>query len=73
MKTNEQLLDVIENYLAQTGCPAEPEHLYAPIGYSLAGGGKRLRPMLVLLACGIFSDDVQQALPAAAEIGRAHV
>lgn len=68
MQTNEQLLDVIENYLAQTEFPAEPEHLYAPIGYSLAGGGKRLRPMLVLLACGIFSDDVQQALPAAAAV-----
>ena len=68
MQTNEQLLSIIENYLAQTEFPAEPELLYAPIGYSLAGGGKRLRPMLVLLACGLFSDDVQQALPAAAAV-----
>ena len=42
MQTNEQLLLAIENYLAQTEFPAEPERLYAPIGYSLAGGGKRL-------------------------------
>ena len=47
MQTNEQLLLAIENYLAQTEFPAEPERLYAPIGYSLAGGGKRLRPMLL--------------------------
>ena len=68
MQTNEQLLSAIENYLAQTDFPAEPEFLYAPIGYSLAGGGKRLRPMLLVLACGIFSDDMQQALPAAAAV-----
>ena len=55
MQTNEQLLLAIENYLAQTEFPAEPERLYAPIGYSLAGGGKRLRPMLLMLAHGIFT------------------
>ena len=68
MQNNEQLLQTFENYLAQTEFPAEPELLYAPIGYSLAGGGKRLRPMLLTLACGIFSDDIQKALPAAAAV-----
>lgn len=72
MQNNEQLLSVIENYLAQTELPAEPERLYAPIGYSLSGGGKRLRPMLVMLACGLFTDDLQQALPAAAAIEMFH-
>ena len=65
-QTNEQLLSAIENYLAQTEFPAEPELLYAPIGYSLAGGGKRLRPMLLMLSNGIFTDKIQHALPAAA-------
>lgn len=68
MQTNEQLLNAIENYLAQTEFPAEPELLYAPISYSLSGGGKRLRPMLLSLACGIFSDDLLQTLPAAAAV-----
>ena len=68
MQTNEQLLLAIENYLAQTEFPAEPERLYAPIGYSLAGGGKRLRPMLLMLAHGIFTDRFQAALPAAAAV-----
>ena len=72
MQTNEQMLSAIENYLAQAEFPAEPELLYAPIGYSLSGGGKRLRPMLLTLACGIFSDDVQQALPAAAAVEGFH-
>ncbi|MDE5694578.1 MAG: polyprenyl synthetase family protein, partial [Alistipes sp.] len=68
MYTNEQLQTLIENYLAQTVFPAEPEHLYAPIAYSLSGGGKRLRPMLVLLAHAAFADNVQQALPAAGAV-----
>lgn len=68
MQTNEQLLSAIENHLAQIEFPAEPQLLYAPIGYSLSGGGKRLRPMLLMLAAGIFTDSVQQALPAAAAV-----
>ncbi len=68
MQTNAQLLETIENYLAQTAFPSEPELLYAPISYSLSGGGKRLRPMLVMLSCGMFSDTTQHALPAAAAV-----
>lgn len=65
---NERLLAAIESYLAQHELPIEPERLYAPIGYSLAEGGKRLRPMLVMLACGIFTDNTAAALPAAAAV-----
>lgn len=72
MQTNERLLATIENYLAQFESPAEPERLYAPIIYSMAGGGKRLRPMLVLLACGLYADDLRPALPAAAAVEMFH-
>lgn len=72
MQTNEQLLAAIENYLAQCESPAEPERLYAPITYSMAGGGKRLRPMLLLLACGLYTDDIRPALPAAAAVETFH-
>ncbi len=68
MKSNEQLLEQIENYIAQIELPSEPERLYSPIVYSLAGGGKRIRPMLVMLGCGIFSDKYDMALPAAAAV-----
>ncbi len=72
MQTNEQLLAAIETYLAQCESPAEPELLYAPIGYSMTGGGKRLRPMLVLLACALYADDIRPALPAAAAVEMFH-
>lgn len=47
---------------------AEPNNLYQPIGYALGMGGKRLRPVMVLLACNLFGDDVEDALPAAMAI-----
>lgn len=72
MLTSDQMLSLVENYLAQTELPAEPERLYTPIGYSLAGGGKRLRPVLLMLSHALFSDDAQQALPAAAAIELFH-
>ena len=64
----EKLLDQVENYLAQMEMPAEPELLYTPIAYSMEGGGKRLRPVLLMLSYGLFSDDYQRALPAAAAV-----
>ena len=68
MQDTERLLAAVENYLAQQELPSEPEKLYAPIGYSLSGGGKRLRPMLLMLTCGIFSDRPERAMPAAAAV-----
>lgn len=64
----EKMLDQVENYLAQMEMPAEPELLYTPISYSMQGGGKRLRPVLLMLTYSLFADDYQRALPAAAAI-----
>lgn len=45
-----------------------PENLYAPIDYILGLGGKRLRPVLTLLATEIFGGDHRHALDAALSI-----
>lgn len=45
-----------------------PVELYEPIHYSLGMGGKRLRPVLLLLAYNLFKQDVENALPAAIAI-----
>ena len=42
-----------------------PVNLYNPVDYSLEMGGKRLRPTLLLMGYNIFSDNVQEAVPAA--------
>lgn len=50
----------------------EPENLYQPIYYILQLGGKRLRPVLTLLGCDIFSGDYKKALDAALAIEMFH-
>jgi geranylgeranyl diphosphate synthase type II len=39
----------------------EPAGLYEPIDYILNIGGKKLRPVLVLMACNLFTDDIEKA------------
>ena len=50
----------------------EPKNLYQPIAYILAMGGKRLRPVMVLLACNLFTDKIEKAIPAAIAIEAFH-
>jgi geranylgeranyl diphosphate synthase, type II len=43
----------------------EPRELYEPMWYALSNGGKRLRPVFVLMGCQLFSDELRKAtLPA---------
>jgi geranylgeranyl diphosphate synthase type II len=42
-----------------------PAELYEPLHYILGLGGKRLRPMLVLLACSLYDEEYEKALPPA--------
>ncbi len=45
------------------GLSTEP--LYEPIHYALSGNGKRIRPLLVLMGCHVFTDELEAAMPAA--------
>lgn len=45
-----------------------PKGLYEPIDYLLALGGKRLRPILVLMSCEAFGKEAKEALPAAQSV-----
>ena len=68
MKTPQQITEIFERHLAMINMPDEPQRLYAPIRYSLAEGGKRMRPVLAMLAYNIYADDIQRVLPAATAI-----
>ncbi|TXD47781.1 polyprenyl synthetase family protein [Polaribacter sp. IC073] len=52
-------------YLESKNWIHEPKNLYEPIDYILKLGGKRIRPVLTLMASDIFSGDFKKALPAA--------
>ncbi|MDX6745775.1 polyprenyl synthetase family protein [Polaribacter sp. PL03] len=53
------------SYLESKKWIHEPKNLYEPIDYILKLGGKRIRPVLTLMASDIFSDGFEKALPAA--------
>ncbi len=53
------------DYLATKSVEREPQNLYRPINYILNLGGKRLRPILVLMGCDLFGGVTQKALDAA--------
>lgn len=59
------MIEKIEAALRAIPYPTEPQGLYEPIAYTLALGGKRIRPRLLLLAYSLYRDDVERALPAA--------
>jgi len=47
---------------------SEPGDLYEPISYTLSLGGKRMRPVLLLMACELFEGDIKGAIPPALAI-----
>lgn len=52
-------------YLTSKNWVQEPKNLYEPVDYILQLGGKRIRPVLTLMAADIFGDEYETALPAA--------
>lgn len=71
MHSIKKLQEIIEN---EIGVRSEqlkqlvPANLYLPVDYSLGIGGKRLRPVMLLLSYNLFNDDVLSVLPAAIAI-----
>ncbi len=66
MNIIEKHLQSINEYLAEAITSKKPENLYTPIEYVLSFGGKRIRPVLTMLACEIFGMPAVKALPQAA-------
>lgn len=52
-------------YLENQNYNKEPQNLYRPIDYILGLGGKRMRPVLTLMAAEVFDAEYEKALPAA--------
>lgn len=60
-----QYQDFFISYLKNQNINKEPKNLYEPIDYILSLGGKRMRPVLTLMASEVFDADYKMALPAA--------
>jgi geranylgeranyl diphosphate synthase, type II len=63
---------IVEKYLRGFICEHKPQTLYGPAKYVLAAGGKRIRPVLTLLACEVVGGDASDALHAGAGIEILH-
>lgn len=66
------MLNTIEKFIANLSFPQKPEGLYEPIAYSLEMGGKRIRPVLTLLAHSIYKPIDENTLLAATAVEMYH-
>ena len=67
-----QFYTLIEEKLSSLDLPRRPKTLYQPYQYAIDAGGKRIRPILTLLANGMCDGIIKEALPAALAIEILH-
>lgn len=65
MKKIGELGALLEGEIAGLNWPETPKNLYDPLRYFMQLGGKRMRPILTLMAAEMFGSTPQSALPAA--------
>ncbi|MFI5453431.1 polyprenyl synthetase family protein [Pedobacter sp. UC225_61] len=72
MHSSTQLQEIIEKAIPQIEYPKHPANLYEPIRYIMSLGGKRIRPVMVLMATELFTTEVYKALHVALAIETFH-
>ena len=65
MYSSEEILAIINKGLDDLQLDRQPFGLYKPIRYVLGMGGKRVRPVLMLLIYNVYKNDLEKALPVA--------
>lgn len=58
MFTASQLLDKINDHVSGLQFARNPKGLYAPVEYVLSLGGKRIRPVLMLMAYNLYKEEI---------------
>jgi geranylgeranyl diphosphate synthase type II len=58
----------LEQHIQQLDLKGNPPELYDPITYLMSLGGKRIRPLLTVLAYGLYKEDYQKILTPAVAI-----
>lgn len=62
MYTTTELLDIVNAHLTELKFERTPQGLYDPVSYVLSLGGKRIRPVLMLMAYNLYQEDVKSIL-----------
>lgn len=72
MFTSNELLSKVNDFIANLSYDRKPESIYAPIKYVLSIGGKRIRPVLMLLSYNIYKDNPESILMQACALETYH-
>lgn len=72
MYTNSEILDLVNEALATMPYDRKPQRLYEPMKYVLSLGGKRIRPVLMLMAYNLYREDVSRIMNNALAIETYH-
>jgi geranylgeranyl diphosphate synthase type II len=72
MRSVQAYQELFSTHLSSLGFEKEPIGLYVPISYIMQLGGKRMRPVLALMACEVAGKDPISALGAATAVELFH-
>jgi geranylgeranyl diphosphate synthase, type II len=72
MTSPRDLAELVEDYLGELALTPELGELAEPIRYALAGGGKRIRPVLCLATGQALGREPEELLPAGAAVELVH-
>lgn len=72
MFTADEILFKVNDYINNISYNRKPWSLYEPIKYVLSLGGKRIRPILMLLSYNLFKDDPESILSPACALETYH-
>ncbi len=67
-----EIRDVVNKFIDDLQFEREPRELYAPIRYTLEQSGKRVRPVLFLMAYNMYKDRIEDALYPAVAVETYH-
>ncbi len=72
MLTDNEILAEINRFIDNLPYTREPQSLYEPVKYALSMGGKRIRPVLMMLAYNLFKDNPTDILMPACALETYH-
>lgn len=72
MYSTKELTNKINQAIDSIPLDIEPKGLYMPISYVLSMGGKRIRPLLMLLTYNMYKEDIETAMAAAIAVETYH-
>lgn len=62
MYTYEELKEIVNRAIHNMSYEYDSDKLFEPVKYIMSQGGKRIRPVMTLMACNLFDDKVEKAI-----------